>query len=244
MVSDSSETSQSKASRLLKSIYDRTRDRNEPIFVTELAAEVGLTEDEVQAGWRYLKDTGRIDTFNIPFTARINGKRINEIESVQRHQDQKEEEWISATSALALLGMSHPLGARTICKRAHAGLIKARAARFIRDGRSTDNVDLPAEFWWAQGEAALGQNWTTGDFDTWIDHRIHLQAFGVTFRRSDIDPAKPTPVVENVAPIPSQAELPKFSDALTLKPGLWEMSIDLLKAWQWLQQRCHKRLPY
>ncbi len=37
------------------------------------------------------------------------------------------EEWISAASALALLGMNHLTGARTVCNRAHAGSIKARA---------------------------------------------------------------------------------------------------------------------
>ena len=111
----------------------------------------------------------------------------------------EKQEWISAASALALLGMSPPFAARTICKRARVGLIKARAARFIRDGRTTDNVDVPDEFWWAEGEAALTQNWTSGDFDTWIDHSIRLQAFGVTFRRSDIERSKPTPVLEKVA---------------------------------------------
>ena len=109
------------------------------------------------------------------------------------------EEWISAASAVALLGMKHFPGTRTICKRAHAGLIKARAERFIRDGKSADKVDVPVEFWWAEGGVALDQNWTTGDFDTWIDERIHLQAFGVTFRRSDIERSKPAPVVENAA---------------------------------------------
>jgi predicted nucleotide-binding protein len=111
----------------------------------------------------------------------------------------EKEEWINAASAVALLGMKHLLGTRTICKRAHAGLIKARAERFIRDGRSADNVDVPAEFWWAEGGAALDQNWTSGDFDTWIDQRIHLQAFGVTFRRSDIERSKPAPLVVNAA---------------------------------------------
>lgn len=104
------------------------------------------------------------------------------------------DEWIEAASALALLGMDYHFGPRTICKRAHAGLIKARAERFRRDQKVVqDNFDIPPEFWWAQGEAALKQNWTTGDFDTWIDHRIHLEAFGVTFRRSDIERARPTP---------------------------------------------------
>lgn len=115
------------------------------------------------------------------------------------------EEWVSAASAVALLGMQHFSGTRTICKRAHVGLIKARAQRFIHDERSADDVDVPVGFWWAEGEAALYQNWTTGDFDTWIDHHIHLQAFGVTFRRSDIERSKPTPVAENV---PSPATTP------------------------------------
>ena len=106
----------------------------------------------------------------------------------------EKEDWISAASAVALLGMEYFLGTRTICKRAHAGLIKARAERFISDGRSDDNIDVPVEFWWAEGEAALDQNWTTGDFDTWVGRgidAIHLQAFGVTFRRCDIERLRP-----------------------------------------------------
>ena len=109
----------------------------------------------------------------------------------------EKEEWISAANAVALLGMKHLPGTRTICTRAHAGMIKARAERLIRDGRSADNVNVPFEFWWAEGEAALHQNWTTGDFETWIDNRIYLQAFGVTFWRSDIERLKPAPLAEN-----------------------------------------------
>ena len=115
----------------------------------------------------------------------------------------EKEEWISAASALSLLGIEYWLGTSTICKRAHAGLIQARAERFIHDERVFDNVDIPSEFWWAEGEAPLKQNWTTGDFDTWVGRgidAIHLQAFGVTFRRSDIEKSKPRPlVVENAA---------------------------------------------
>jgi hypothetical protein len=104
-----------------------------------------------------------------------------------------EEEWISAAAALALLGMNYQDATRTICKRAHADLIKARAARFIRSGQPSDNVDVPSEFWWAEGERALTQNWETGDFETWVNSGlIRLQAFGVTFRRSDIEKLIPT----------------------------------------------------
>ena len=107
-----------------------------------------------------------------------------------------EEEWLSAADALALLGMSHQLGARTICKRAHAGLIKTRAVRFIRDGRPADNVEIPPEFWWAEDGDALTQNWAAGDFDTWIDHKIRLQAFGVTFCRPDVEQLRPGKALE------------------------------------------------
>jgi predicted nucleotide-binding protein len=108
---------------------------------------------------------------------------------------EEKKQWITAANALALLAMKHGAAVRTICTRAHAGLIKARAERFIRDGQSADNVDVPAEFWWAKGEAALHQIWETGDFDTWIDRQsVHLQAFGVTFRRSDIERSRTTRV--------------------------------------------------
>ena len=152
------------------------------------------------------------------------------------------EEWISAASALALLGMNHNTGTRTICKRAHAGLIKARAERFISDGRMSDNVDIPLEFWWAEGGEALNQDWATGDFDTWIDHGVHLQAFGVTFHRADIERTKPTAITDHPASQGSthaKADPVKFSDAVTLKPGLSGMSIDLLTAWKWLRERLH-----
>ena len=112
-------------------------------------------------------------------------------------QTSEAQKWISAQTALDMLDVGYRLGRRTICSRAYAGLVKARAELFIHDGRSTDNVDVPNYFWWAEGGDALHQNWKTGDFDTWINQQIHLQAFGVTFRRSDIErlkrlkPAKP-----------------------------------------------------
>jgi predicted nucleotide-binding protein len=79
-------------------------------------------------------------------------------------------------------------------------MVKARAKRYIRDGIASDDVEVPVEFWWAEGEAALEGDWETGDFDTWIEHRIHLQAFGITFRRSDIESIKPAPVTSSPAP--------------------------------------------
>lgn len=111
-------------------------------------------------------------------------------------------EWISAASAIALVGLHCHLATRAVCKRAYAGLVKARAERLIRGGQSADNVDVPAEFWWAEGEAALEQNWASGDFETWLDKRIQIRAFGVTFRRSDIELLRPVRTVED-APSPA-----------------------------------------
>lgn len=106
------------------------------------------------------------------------------------HATPDADEWIGAANALALLGMGYS-GARVICKRAHAGLIRARAELLMMDGKVLPICDIPPKFWWAKGEGALSQDWRTGDFDTWIDSRIHLEAFGVTFRRADIERAKP-----------------------------------------------------
>ena len=115
------------------------------------------------------------------------------------------EEWISAASAVSLVSLHSHLATRAICKRAYVGLISARAERVIHGGHSVDNVDVPAEFWWAGGEAALEQNWTSGDFETWFDNRIQMRVFGVTFRRSDIERMRPMRTVEHT---PSQALVP------------------------------------
>jgi predicted nucleotide-binding protein len=146
-----------------------------------------ISRDEMIAGYMEGKKRALI---KIDTAIKFINEKLADAETIVDKSSNREE-WLSAADALALLGMSHHLGARTICKRAHAGLIKARAARFNRDGRSADNVDVPDEFWWAEGERALHQNWATGDFDTWINHEIHLEAFGVTFRRSDIERLNP-----------------------------------------------------
>lgn len=96
------------------------------------------------------------------------------------------DEWISASKALDLLGRRSS-NHIAICTRAHAGMVKARAKRFIQVIEKFDNAEVPSEFWWAKGHEALGQNWQTGDFETWIDSKYHWQAFGVEFLRSDIE---------------------------------------------------------
>ena len=100
------------------------------------------------------------------------------------------EEWISAAHAVRLL--KPVLGSdwqaqRTICKRAHEGLIRARAEKFNIDDKGRHNVEIPKGFWWAEGESALTQNWAAGDFDTWIRREKHWRAFGVSFHRNDVE---------------------------------------------------------
>jgi len=76
---------QSKALQLLKVLYDATSSKTEPVFIEELTT--GLPKEEAKAAWRYLKDHGLIDTFSIPYTARINGSGIDAIEAAQHRPD-------------------------------------------------------------------------------------------------------------------------------------------------------------
>jgi TIR domain len=95
---------------------------------------------------------------------------------------------------------------KTICRRAHAGLIRARAEHFMVDDQSKDGVELPKDFWWAEDGAALEQNWTTGDFTTWIQKTTRLRAFGVSFLRADIK--KLIPVASGPAERPKERQDP------------------------------------
>jgi hypothetical protein len=66
-------------------------------------------------------------------------------------------------------------------------MIPTRANRLIWKDRHVDGAEVPKEFWWAHGEAALNQDWIAGDFSTWIDGEHELRAYGVTFSRAGID---------------------------------------------------------
>jgi hypothetical protein len=99
------------------------------------------------------------------------------------------EEWVSAIESFTLVATStHAYSAaHAICSRAYDGLIDAKAARFIRHDKTFDDAEIPKQFWWAKGHAALKQNWKTGDFETWIDSRYHWRAYGVSFSRRGIE---------------------------------------------------------
>jgi hypothetical protein len=108
-----------------------------------------------------------------------------------------EEEWVTAAEAVALLksisGTAYT-AQMTICKRAHAGLIRAIAAQLIvGDGKAREDVEIPRNFWWAEGAAALTQNWELGDFETWIKDETRIRVFGAKFARADIQKLIPTP---------------------------------------------------
>ena len=70
-------------------------------------------------------------------------------------------------------------------------MVLAKAKLLIWGRERREDTDIPAEFWWAQGESALEQNWLAGDFSTWINSSVECRAFGVTFRASDIDAMVP-----------------------------------------------------
>jgi hypothetical protein len=105
-------------------------------------------------------------------------------------QMESKEEWITAAEAARLLKPTFGTheAQMTICNRAHSGMIRARAQRFIMHDKTRDNCEIPKRFWWAEGHQALTQNWTAGDFETWTpDEKIRLQAFGVSFLRAEIE---------------------------------------------------------
>lgn len=114
------------------------------------------------------------------------------------------EEWISASDALTLVSPRLKYSsASTICTRAYAGLIRARAAHITFNGRPLKDKEIPAKFWWAKGEAALDQNWRSSDFGTWIDHTDHIEAFGVEFLKSDIETLLPKSIIAEQPPKPA-----------------------------------------
>lgn len=92
-------------------------------------------------------------------------------------------EWIKANLALDYLsdGVLDYSAPRRICERAHAGLIAAKAERIMWQGQEERDKIILKGFWWAKGHEALEQDWQAGDFSTWIDHKIEVKAFGVSF---------------------------------------------------------------
>ena len=93
------------------------------------------------------------------------------------------EQWIAAATARNLvIDPPNEMGpVLTLLSRAHAGMVRARANLLIIGDQRTANMAVPKEFWWAEGHEALEQDWTTGDFATWIDGSTQWRAYGVSF---------------------------------------------------------------
>ena len=100
-----------------------------------------------------------------------------------------EADWLPAAEALRRVGqiMTGTQARYAIADRAHDGLVRSRAVRFVKHRETHDNVELPKEFWWASAHEALEQNWAVGDFATWIDRAYQWKAYGVRFSRDDIE---------------------------------------------------------
>jgi hypothetical protein len=103
------------------------------------------------------------------------------------------QEWLTTSFVSKLLRPA--LGALTsitVCKRLHGGLIRARCKQFLIANKIwRQDAVIPRGFWWAEGQSALTSNWVTGDFETWVDQQVHLQAFNVRFYRADIETLVP-----------------------------------------------------
>lgn len=109
-----------------------------------------------------------------------------------------DEDWLSAWEAVQRLAPHVGRNVTfSICKRAHAGLIPARARLILVDGKAMDSDVVPKEFWWAEGHDALKQDWPTGDFSTYKQKQIHLQAFGVKFAKDAIEDMLPAKILES-----------------------------------------------
>ena len=143
--------------------------------------------------------------------------------------EQSEDDWISAAEALQINQSKSGVSLRTqILVRARDGIIKVRAQHYIVTGGqraghiSFDKPEtgvrkftchvLESNFFWAANGSALQTDWVTGDFSTWINNKWHCRAFGVQFRRSEIEAMVPA-TAKVTLPSQPQATLPKHTDA-------------------------------
>ncbi len=157
------QTSQGKALRLLKAIYDGTRGQTEPVFVNDLAGEAGLTEEDSKAAWRYLKEKRLIDVFNIPYTARINAAGIDAIENVSRHPDRPIPTHLATKPPIpaSSAGIMHPSSApaqATARDPQHYHCFVSYASedrpmvKLLVEALKARKIDV----WWDKGQITLG----------------------------------------------------------------------------------------
>jgi predicted nucleotide-binding protein len=145
-------------------------------------------------------------------------------------------EWMSAQEALDYLGLGFAQGAYAICAHASAGLVQAKARRFLVHGApDDDDVELPREFW-SRSDEAQWHDWPMGHFKTAFNDG-HFEAFGVQFRRSDIERLKPASKTGASAPAASTA--PSQTTPPTVFIGHGGRSSEWLKLEKFLSTRLH-----
>ena len=103
-------------------------------------------------------------------------------------------EWISSKELMDAMGTrgfgSGSAQAQRVCKRAHAGMMRAKAKRLFLGDEPKDNADVPAGFWFGEGLQALQQDWESGDFSTWpttLRRPQEWRAFGVEWSKEDAE---------------------------------------------------------
>lgn len=100
------------------------------------------------------------------------------------------DEWMSAKEALEYFlsrGVSYYEAKTTIFDRAHEGLIGARAKLVTVAGARYIDDEVPPDLWAEE----LSEKWDAGDFAIASQYSYSLKAFGVEFRRSDIEQMGP-----------------------------------------------------
>jgi hypothetical protein len=103
------------------------------------------------------------------------------------------DEWLSAPEAYRRI-VNATWSSTTnlaLAQRALSGLLRAKALMLTIDGTDRPDAEIPKRFWWAGGHEALTQDWKTGDFETWIDRKVHMRALGVHFHLGDLKNAFP-----------------------------------------------------
>ena len=149
--------------------------------------------------------------------------------------------WISAESALsAIEGISGEYAARlAICTHAFEGLLSAKARLLVMGDKRGTDVFVPKSFWWALGHEALKQNWSVGDFSTWIDQRISCSAIGVTFDLSGICEMLPSETRPLIARKLSVAGNPDWMTAQSARAFMYgELRAQPVAAGQLLVDQC------
>ena len=101
-------------------------------------------------------------------------------------------DWISAPEAFKLVSavLEPSRTPYAICSRAWAGLIQARAEKFVGSEGIFEDAPVPARFWLSHGGETMSQDWDIGDFDTWVsipNGQTRWWAYGVSFSREGIE---------------------------------------------------------